>query len=174
MKSWRSRGYRLIPYIDDFVFFCKDRAGFARVQASVLAELSTAGLVVSREKYKLSCSHVAKFLGFVVDALFGQFRLSALQKSKLLCAIDQCLCNPSAVPAKLLARVTGLTTHSPWSSALFPAFSCDFCIAPSISVGPGIAKFLWIPQQFLSFTFGETIWSAFRRATSGGVSRSFV
>lgn len=109
VKSWRSRGVRLIPYIDDFIFFCKDRAEFARVQASVLAELSAAGLVVSIEKCQLSCSHVAKFLGFVVDSLFGQFRLSALQKSKLLASIEKCLSNPSAVPAKLLAHVTGLT-----------------------------------------------------------------
>jgi hypothetical protein len=113
VKSWRSRGIRLVPYIDDFIFFCKDKAEFARVQASVLAELSAAGLglqlrvVVSKEKCQLSCSHVTKFLGFVVDSLFGQFCLSNLQKSKLLTAIDKCLSNPSVVPAKLLARVTG-------------------------------------------------------------------
>jgi hypothetical protein len=109
VKSWRSRGIRLIPYIDDFLFFCKDRTEFARVQAFVLAELAAAGLVVSKEKCQLSCTHVAKFLGFVVDSLFGQFRLSGLQKSKLLAAIDKCLSNPAAVSAKLLARVTGLT-----------------------------------------------------------------
>jgi hypothetical protein len=91
VKSWRSRGIRLIPYIDDFIFFCKDKAEFTRVQASVLAELSAAGLVVSLEKCQLSCSHSAKFLGFVVDSLFGQFRLLAIQKSKLLTAIDKCL-----------------------------------------------------------------------------------
>lgn len=99
----------MIPYIDDFLFLCKDRTEFARVQASVFAELAAAGLVVSKEKCQLSCTHVAKFLGFVVDSLFGQFRLSGLQKSKLLAAIDKCLSNPAAVPAKLLARVTGLT-----------------------------------------------------------------
>jgi hypothetical protein len=109
VKSWRTRGIRPIPYIDNFIFFCKDKVEFARVQASVLAELSATDLVISKEKCQLSCSHVAKFLGFVVDSLFGQFRLSSLQKSKLLAAIDKCLSNPSTVPAKLLARVTGLT-----------------------------------------------------------------
>jgi hypothetical protein len=34
--------------------------------------------------------------------------LTALQKDKLRLAIDKCLLNPTAVPAKLLARVTGL------------------------------------------------------------------
>jgi hypothetical protein len=53
VKSWRSRGIRLIPYIDDFIFFCKDKAEFTRVQASVLVELSAAGLVVSLEKCQL-------------------------------------------------------------------------------------------------------------------------
>jgi hypothetical protein len=50
VQSWRSRGIRLIPYIDDFLFACRDSAKFVRVQASVLAELAAAGLVVSREK----------------------------------------------------------------------------------------------------------------------------
>ena len=108
VKSWRERGIRLIPYIDDFFFACKDSVEFARVQAAVLADLAAAGLVVSKEKCQLTCSHVVKFLGFVVDTLFGQFRLSAAQKQKLLRSIDQCLWNPSAVPAKLVARVTGL------------------------------------------------------------------
>lgn len=37
VHSWRSRGIRLIPYIDDFLFACRDSAEFFRVQASVLA-----------------------------------------------------------------------------------------------------------------------------------------
>jgi hypothetical protein len=83
VKLWRSRGIRLIPYIDDFLFACKDTAQFARVQAAVLGDLAAAGLVISKEKCQLSCSHVVKFLGFVIDTLFGQFRLTALQKRKL-------------------------------------------------------------------------------------------
>jgi hypothetical protein len=108
VKSWRSRGIRLIPYINDFIFFCRSHVEFTRVQASVLAELSAAGLVVLLEKCQLSCSYVTKFLGFVIDTLIGQFRLTVLQKDKLRSAIDKCLLNPAAVPAKLLARVTGL------------------------------------------------------------------
>ncbi|GAQ81891.1 hypothetical protein KFL_000940010, partial [Klebsormidium nitens] len=107
-QSWRARGYKLVHYIDDFFFTCRDAAEFARVQASVLADLAAAGLVVSLEKCQLSRSHVVKFLGFVVDTLFGQFRLTALQKQKLQSAIQACLNQPLAVPAKLLARVTGI------------------------------------------------------------------
>jgi hypothetical protein len=73
-KSWRTRGYRLIHCIDDFLFACRSSAEFARVQTSVLADLAAAGLVVSKDKCQLKCSHVVKFLGFVVDTLFGQFR----------------------------------------------------------------------------------------------------
>ncbi|GAQ91382.1 DNA Adenine methyltransferase [Klebsormidium nitens] len=109
-KSWRARGYRLVHYIDDFFFACRSSAEFARVQACVLADLAAAGLVVSKEKCQLKCSHVVKFLGFVIDTLFGQFRLTALQKSKLNSAIELCLRNPQSVPAKTVARVTGLIT----------------------------------------------------------------
>ncbi|GAQ93302.1 reverse transcriptase [Klebsormidium nitens] len=108
--SWRERGYRLVHYIDDFFFACRGSAEFARVQASVLADLAAAGLVVSVDKCQLKCSYVVKFLGFVVDTLFGQFRLTALQKSKLSSAIQQCLRSPHSVPAKTVARVTGLIT----------------------------------------------------------------
>jgi hypothetical protein len=109
-KSWRARGYRLVHYIDDFFFACHSPAEFARVQASVLGDLAAAGLVVSKEKCQLECGHVVKFLGFVVDTLFGQFRLTALQRSKLDSAIQACLRNPRSVPAKTVAHVTGLIT----------------------------------------------------------------
>jgi hypothetical protein len=109
-KSWRTRGYRLIHYIDDFLFACRSSAEFARVQTSVLADLAAAGLVVTKDKCQLKCSHVVKFLGFVVDTLFGQFRLTALQKTKLESAIQSSLRNPRSVPAKTVARVTGLIT----------------------------------------------------------------
>jgi hypothetical protein len=71
-------GYRPVHYIDDFLFACQSSTEFARVQASVLGDLAAAGLVVSKEKCQLWCSHVVKFLGFVIDTLFGQFRLTAL------------------------------------------------------------------------------------------------
>lgn len=77
-KSWRQLGYRLIHYIDDFFFACRDSAEFARVQSAVLGDLAAASLVGSLEKCQLARGHVVKFLGFVVDTLFGQFRLSAL------------------------------------------------------------------------------------------------
>ncbi|GAQ81226.1 reverse transcriptase [Klebsormidium nitens] len=109
-KSWRARGYCLVHYIDDFFFACRSSAEFARVQACVLADLAAAGFVVSKEKCQLKSSHVVKFLGFVVDTLFGHFRLTALQKSKLHSAIEACFRNPRSVPAKTVARVTGLIT----------------------------------------------------------------
>jgi hypothetical protein len=109
VKSWRARGIRLIPYIDDFLFACRGSSEFIRVQASVLAELAAAGFVVSREECQLTQSHVVKFLGFdLVDTLFGKFRLTSLQKQKLRSAIEICLCSLAKVPAKTLARVTSL------------------------------------------------------------------
>jgi hypothetical protein len=47
-----------------------------------------------------------RFLGFIVDTLFGKFRLTSTQKQKLRSAEDLCLKSPSQVPAKTLARVT--------------------------------------------------------------------
>jgi hypothetical protein len=87
----RSRGIRLIPYIDDFLFAYRDSTEFVRVQASVLAELAAAGLIVSRDKCQLSRSHVVKFLGFIVDTLFSKFRPTSSQKQKLRFAVELCL-----------------------------------------------------------------------------------
>jgi hypothetical protein len=83
-QHWRSVGIRVISYIDDFFFTCSSAAEFASVQKRVLANLARAGFVLSTEKCQLQASCVAKFLGFVIDVYHGAFRLSALQKDKLL------------------------------------------------------------------------------------------
>lgn len=110
VQYWRSLGIRLIPYIDDFLFITSSAAEFAEVQAQVLADFARAGFILSFEKCQLQQSFVVKFLGFIIDSMHGVFRLSARQKTKLREAITACRSNPSRVPAKLLARVTGFIT----------------------------------------------------------------
>ncbi|GAQ87894.1 hypothetical protein KFL_003850140, partial [Klebsormidium nitens] len=78
------------------------------VKAQVLGDFAQAGFVLSTEKCQLQLSHVVKFLGFVIDMLSGVFRLTALQKTKLQDAISSARSSPQRVPAKLLARITGL------------------------------------------------------------------
>lgn len=65
VQHWRSMGIRLIPYIDEFLFFTSSVQEFASVQAQVLADFSKAGFVLSLEKCQLQASHVVKFLEFV-------------------------------------------------------------------------------------------------------------
>lgn len=108
VQRWRKLGIRLIPYIDDFFFTASSAQEFAYVQAQVLADFAKAGFVLSKEKCQLQMSHVVKFLGFVVDTLHGKFHLSATAKAKLASAISSCLASSPSVPAKALARVTGL------------------------------------------------------------------
>jgi hypothetical protein len=109
-QRWRSLGIRVIAYIDDFFFVCSTSAKFVSVQKQVLSDFTKARFVLSIEKCQLQQSHVVKFLGFVIDFFHGVFRLTGLSKDKLRSAIASCLANPSQVPAKLLARVTGLIT----------------------------------------------------------------
>jgi hypothetical protein len=109
-QRWRSLGIRVIAYIDDFFFACTSAAEFSSNQKQVLSDFMQAGFVLSVEKCQLQPSHVVKVLGFVIDSLHGTLRLTALQKDKLRTAIASCLARPSQVPAKLLARVTGLIT----------------------------------------------------------------
>lgn len=108
VQRWRSFGIRPIPYIDDFLFFASSPSEFVSVKAQVLEDSARAGFVLSHEKCQLQLSHVAKFLGFIVDTLHGVFCLSARQKDKLRDNISACLSDPQHVPAKLLAKVTGL------------------------------------------------------------------
>jgi hypothetical protein len=137
VKSWRSRGIRLILYIDDFLFARRDTADFVRVQANMLAELAAAGLIVLREKCQLSRSHVVKFLGFIADTLFGKFCLTSSQKQKLRSSVELCLRSPSRVPAKLVHVSLAWPSCSFWSLALFPACSAATFTAPLLSDSRG-------------------------------------
>ena len=110
VQRWRRLGIRLIPYIDDFIFFASSAQEFAQAQAQVLADFAAAGFVLAQDKCQLHQSFVAKFLGFIIDTMHGVFRLSARQKTKLQDAISECLSAPSRIPAKSLARITGFIT----------------------------------------------------------------
>ena len=78
VQRWRILGIRMIPYIDDFLFFAGSAAEFARIQAQVLGDFARSGFVLSTDKCQLQLSHVVKFLGFVVDSLHGVCRSLSL------------------------------------------------------------------------------------------------
>jgi hypothetical protein len=94
VQRWRSFGIRLIPHIDDCLFFASSPLEFVSVKAQVLEDSARAGFVLSHEKCQLQLSHVAKFLGFIVNTLHGVFCLSARQKDKLRDNIFACLSDP--------------------------------------------------------------------------------
>jgi hypothetical protein len=129
VQRWRSFGVRLIPYIDDFLFFARSASEFASVKAQVLGDFAWAGFVLSHKKCQLQLSHVAKFLGFIIDTLHGGFRLSARQKGKLRENMSACLYNPQHVSAKLQDKVTGLLA----SMCLVTGFILDFSPGSSIA-----------------------------------------
>jgi hypothetical protein len=82
VQRWRSMGTRLIPYIDDFIFFASSTQEFASIHAQVLADFGRAGFVLSLEKCQLKASHVVKFLG---ESLSIPFTKSfAFQQSRSL------------------------------------------------------------------------------------------
>jgi hypothetical protein len=97
----------------------------------VLEDFARAGFVLSRKKCQLQLSHVAKFLGFIVDTLHGVFRLSARQKDKLRDNISTCLSDPQHVPAKLLAKVTGLLASMSLVTGPVSGLFSSFCTALS-------------------------------------------
>jgi hypothetical protein len=124
-QRWRSLGTKVIAYIDDFFFVCSTSAEFVSVQKQVISDFTKAGFVLSVEKCQLQQSHVVKFLEFVIDTFHGVFCLTGLSKDKVCSAIASCLANPSQVPAKLLARVTGLiTSMSLVTGPVSGLFSC--------------------------------------------------
>jgi hypothetical protein len=47
VQRWRSMGIRLIPYIDDFIFFTSSIKEFASVQAQVRSDFNRACFVLS-------------------------------------------------------------------------------------------------------------------------------
>ena len=78
---WRSRGIRVVHYLDNFLFaVARDADGsgsaFSRVQREVLSDIDAAGFSLSRPRLQLEARQALKFLGWLVDLAKNSLKAS--------------------------------------------------------------------------------------------------
>ncbi|GJP70393.1 hypothetical protein CLOP_g1341, partial [Closterium sp. NIES-67] len=66
-KRWRSRGIRLIPYVDDILFISATRTKALHNRSIIIADLAATGFVVNFKKSQLAPAQSLKFLGLLMD-----------------------------------------------------------------------------------------------------------
>ena len=84
VAAWlRSKGLRVIRYIDDFLLLHQDRAHLQRCLEEFLVLLDQLGLIALLEKSVLTPTHVLVFLGFEVDSSRMSVHLPTAKCAKL-------------------------------------------------------------------------------------------
>ncbi|XP_044140080.1 uncharacterized protein LOC122930635 [Bufo gargarizans] len=116
--AWlRSRGVRLIVYLDDILIMAQDRSVLLNHLRWTMDLLSDLGFLLNQEKSCLSPSREMEFLGFMVDSTAGTLSLPSAKirsiRKELLRARSSC-----QIPLRQLARIIGLLASS--IQAVFP------------------------------------------------------
>ncbi|GLC39197.1 hypothetical protein PLESTM_000862900 [Pleodorina starrii] len=103
----RGKGFRLINYLDDFLFLLgPDRATASKRRDEIVREFERAGVALNKEKSVLSPTSVVRCLGYLVDSAKGVFAIPQDRWESFQRAVDEALARPS-IPARTLARVVG-------------------------------------------------------------------
>ncbi|KAM4747505.1 uncharacterized protein WCC33_005072 [Rhinophrynus dorsalis] len=113
----RSRGIRLIIYLDDMLIMSQDRTLLSTHVSWTVRLLTDLGFLINWTKSQLIPSQRMEFLGFVVDSLEASLSLPAAK----ICAIRKeirSVLKQERISLRLLARVVGLLASS--IQAIFP------------------------------------------------------
>ncbi|GJP55778.1 hypothetical protein CLOM_g14767, partial [Closterium sp. NIES-68] len=66
-RRWRTRGVRVIPYVDDILFLCHSEADARETCNHIIGDLCKAGLVINAKKSHLQPTQRLRFLGLELD-----------------------------------------------------------------------------------------------------------
>ncbi|XP_040264037.1 uncharacterized protein LOC120979380 [Bufo bufo] len=117
--AWlRSRGVRLIIYLDDILIMAQDRSVLLDHLRWTMDLLSELGFLLNREKSCLSPSREMEFLGFMVDSTAGTLSLPSAKIRSIRKELLRARSSPR-IPLRQLARIIGLLASS--IQAVFPA-----------------------------------------------------
>lgn len=108
VERWRSRGIKVLPYLDDFL----GGAGapdVARESAHVLLrDMHAAGWLVSASKVQLVVAQEIVHLGSVLDFKIGQYRLPEGRLARFRGLLAEVLGAGDRVPVKMVSRLAGM------------------------------------------------------------------
>ena len=106
VKRWRSKGIRVVVYIDDGMGASKTKALNVAHRDVVVSDLKFAGFVLNVPKSHLDPQQVGKWLGFIIDLLEGNFYVPD-DKLKSLKSAIRCAYPVDMAPARCLAKIVG-------------------------------------------------------------------
>ncbi|XP_040261452.1 uncharacterized protein LOC120977528 [Bufo bufo] len=117
--AWlRSRGVRLIIYLDDILIMAQDCSVLLDHLRWTMDLLSELGFLLNREKSCLSPSREMEFLRFMVDSTAGTLSLPSAKIRSIRKELLRARSSPH-IPLRQLARIIGLLASS--IQAVFPA-----------------------------------------------------
>ena len=106
VRYWRSRGTRIVVYLDDGLGAAAGSAEALNASELVQTTLKQAGFVVNEEKSVWQPTQRLQWLGFVIDLSLGQIEVPHEKLSRLLHKLQE-VTQASQIPARSLASIIG-------------------------------------------------------------------
>lgn len=104
----RSRGFRLVNYLDDFLFLLgTDKAEALRARDELLAEFRAAGLEINAAKSQLEPTTRLQCLGFTIDSATMRFEVPEARWAGFQAALTAVRQSGGTCGARTLARAVG-------------------------------------------------------------------
>jgi len=125
VEHWRSKGIKVLPYLDDFLFGADKSLpedhplSIYSVRQQVLGDFQRAGWLVSASKVKLQPVSVIEHLGLILDLPRGVFAVPPRQWEAFQGLVRKAVEGDGYAQARFLAKIAG--TAQSFQLALFGA-----------------------------------------------------
>ena len=116
VKSWRSKSYAIVLYLDDGVAFAKSYEAAKKMAESIKQDLINSGFVPNVKKSEWNPSQMKTWLGFEIDLKEMKVYASQKKLNSIAANVQEIICNRNKTSKRELAQCAGRIV------ALHPAF----------------------------------------------------
>ena len=93
VKHWRTKGFRILPYLDDGAGADQVMNKAMKMSTAVRRDIALSGFIANEEKRQWVPSQLRERLGFILDLQHGIFRVPARRVEALKKLIDTIIDN---------------------------------------------------------------------------------